>query len=134
MIPEFRRRFNEHWTPELYAELLRRIDRTCGTHVSFRCSETPVFLPAPLLDKMVRYGQELYAQLAQNGEYRRASTEAIPPQFRVPNETAHPLFVQADFGFVREPDGSLEPKLVEIQGFPSVYAFQIGRASCRERV
>ena len=139
MIPELRSRFNQHWTPELYAEFLSRIDGTSGTHVGFRCSETPVFLPRELLDKMIRYGRELYGQLADNAQYRAASEAAIPAQFKVPNEAEHPLFVQADFGLIRLTDGSLEPRLVEIQGFPSLYAFQaalaeIGRASCRERV
>src|SRR5581483_927402 len=46
------------------------------------------------------------------------------PEFNTPNEAPHPLFVQADFGLVRLEDASLEPKLVEIQGFPSVYGFQ----------
>ncbi|MBV9082873.1 MAG: hypothetical protein JOZ62_09370, partial [Acidobacteriaceae bacterium] len=128
MIPELRKRFNALWKPALYAEFLRRIDETAGTHVSFRCSETPVFLPDALLEKMVRYGRELYGQLAENAEYRRASRAAIPERFRVPNETEHPLFVQADFGFVREADGTLEPKLVEIQGFPSIYGFQAALA------
>ena len=128
MIPELRKPFNRHWTPELYTEFLRRIDDTSATHVGFRCSETPVFLPPDLLDKMVRYGQELYRQLVSNTQYRTASDVTIPPQFKVPNEAEHPLFVQADFGLVREPDGTLEPKLVEIQGFPSVYAFQAALA------
>lgn len=124
MILEFRHHFNQHWTPELYAELLRRNDEHCGAHVEFRRSETPVFYPKLLLDKMILYGQELYHQLAGNPDYKHASDCAIPAQFNVPNETVHPLCVQADFGLVRLDDGSLEPKLVEIQGFPSVYAFQ----------
>jgi hypothetical protein len=124
VIPSLRAAFNQHWTPDLYGEFLRRIDETSSTHVGFRCSETPVFLPLDLLDKMVRYGQELYGQLASNPDYRAASDAAIPPHFKVPNEAEHPLFVQADFGLVREPDGALSPKLVEIQGFPSLYAFQ----------
>ncbi len=134
MIPELRRRFNAQWTPELYAEFLRRVDETAGTHVGFRCSETPVFLPTPLLEKMVRYGKELYQQLAGNAEYGRASEAAIPPPFRAPNEALHPLFVQADFGLVREPDGSLEPKLVEIQGFPSIYGFQAALAKDYQQI
>ena len=134
MLPELRRRFNEQWRPELYAEFLRRIDDVAGTHVDFRCSETPIFFPKPLLEKMSRYGQELYQQLAHNGEYRKASDAAIPARFRVPNEAEHPLFVQADFGLVREPDGTIEPKLVEIQGFPSLYAFQPALAEVYRRV
>ena len=107
---------------------MRRLEEVCGTPVGFRCSETPVFLPPDLLAKMTRYGRELYAQLASNPDYRAASNAAIPGQFNAPNEAEHPLFVQADFGLVREPDGRLEHKLVEIQGFPSVYAFQAALA------
>ncbi|MGI9071453.1 MAG: hypothetical protein ACR2JB_09100 [Bryobacteraceae bacterium] len=134
MLPELRERFNAQWRPERYAEFLRHIDNLAGTHVDFRCSETPVFFPKPLLDKMARYGQELYHQLVQNHEYRGASESAIPARFRVPNEAEHPLFVQADFGLVREPDGTLEPKLVEIQGFPSLYAFQPALAEVYRRI
>jgi hypothetical protein len=133
VIPELRSRFNRHWTPELYAAFLRRIDETSGTHVGFRCSETPVFLRRDLLDKMVRYGRELYGQLARNAQYRAASEATMPAQFKAPQETEHPLFVQADFGLIRLPDGSLEPKLVEIQGFPSLYAFQAALADEYQR-
>lgn len=134
MITELRSRFNQHWTPKFYAEFLRGINDKSGTQVGFRCSETPVFLPSELIEKMVRYGRELYGQLASNAEYRAASESAIPAQFKVPNEAVHPLFVQADFGLVRLADGSLEPKLVEIQGFPSVYAFQAALAEEYQRV
>lgn len=128
MIPELRERFNEKWSPEQYQALLRTIYRKAGTEVGFRCSETPVFLPTELLGTMVRYGRELYGQLAANPDYLRASDAAIPTEFRVPNEAEHPLFVQADFGLVRDENGQLEPKLVEIQGFPSIYGFQFALA------
>lgn len=128
MIPELRSEFNRRWRPELYAEFLSRLDECAGTHVSFRCSETPVFLPRHLVDKMVRYGLELYRQLAGNPEYLKAARNAIPSGFNVPNEAPEPLFLQADFGLVREPDGALEPKLVELQGFPSIYALQAALA------
>src|SRR5207244_11386837 len=34
------------------------------------------------------------------------------------------MFIQVDFGLVRDSDGNLQPKLVELQGFPSLYAYQ----------
>ena len=57
-------------------------------------------------------------------EYRKASFEAIPHQFKVPRETPRPTFIQVDFGLVRDQSGRLQPKLVELQGFPSLYAYQ----------
>ncbi|MBV8829874.1 MAG: hypothetical protein JO108_11675 [Acidobacteriaceae bacterium] len=124
MIPELRKRFNAHWRPELYSRFLRRANEAVGTPIEFRLNETPVFLPRPLLDKMIRYGIELYEQLANNYEYRRVSDAAVPSNFYVPNEDRHPLFMQVDFGLIQQSDGTLQPRLVEIQGFPSVYGFQ----------
>jgi hypothetical protein len=124
VIPELRKRFNQSWSPEKYRTFLQKLTEASGAPVGFRCSETPVFLPPDLLATTVRYGRELYEQLAAHPDYKVASDEAIPDRFRVPNEPEHPLFVQADFGLVRSEDGSLQPKLVEIQGFPSIYALQ----------
>ncbi len=123
MIPALRQQFNANYTPEKYQRLLKLLEERCGTPVKFRVCETPCFLPKPLLDQMCEYGKELVQQL--NGiDYRKVSSAAIPEQFKVPHETAHPLFVQVDFGLVRDQTGRLQPKLVELQGFPSLYAYQ----------
>ena len=123
MIPALRQQFNANYTPEKYQRLLKLLEERCGTPVKFRVCETPCFLPRPLLDQMCEYGKELVQQL--NGiDYRKVSSAAIPEQFKVPHETAQPLFVQVDFGLVRDQTGRLQPKLVELQGFPSLYAYQ----------
>ena len=119
MIPELRRQFNSSFTPEKYAQFLRRLDEGCGTHVGFRNSETPIFLPRALFDRMAREGAELIHQL-MTPEYLARSEETVPPEYRVPNEDARPLFIQVDFGLTAD----REPKLVEIQAFPSLYAYQ----------
>jgi hypothetical protein len=99
------------------------MEERCATPIKFRLCETPCFFPQPLLDQMTQYGKEVVQQL--NGlEYRKASFDAIPPDFNVPNETPHPMFIQVDFGLVRDTAGKLQPKLVELQGFPSLYAYQ----------
>ncbi|HVO99827.1 MAG TPA: hypothetical protein VMT15_17265 [Bryobacteraceae bacterium] len=120
MIPELRRRFNAtSYTPERYQRFLRLLDEGCGTHVKFRNCETPIFIPRPLMERMERDGSELIHQL-MTPEYLKRSEETIPAAYRVPNEDARPLFIQVDFGLTE----ALEPKLVEIQAFPSLYAYQ----------
>ena len=57
-------------------------------------------------------------------QYLRASDASIPPQYKVANESERPMFLQVDFGLVRNGSGELEPKLVELQAFPSVYEYQ----------
>jgi len=125
MILPLRKQFNAGFTPEKYQTFLRRIDEACGTHVEFRLSETPCFFPKTLLDRMAEDGKVLIRQLVESPEYLARSNSSIPEEFRVPNEPAHPMFVQVDFGVVRNADGELEPKLVELQAFPSLYAYQV---------
>ncbi len=93
--------------------------------MSFRLSETPCFFPKALLERMAEDGKELIRQLVESPEYRARSEASIPAEFRVPNEPAHPMFVQVDFGLVRDAAGELQPKLVELQAFPSLYAYQV---------
>ena len=103
--------------------LLHTMADRCGAPVEFRVSETPCFIPRSLLDQMSRYGKELIHQL-DTPEYLKASREAIPAEFNVRQESSHPLFIQVDFGLVRDASGNLQPKLVEMQAFPSLYAYQ----------
>jgi len=124
MIPSLRKQFNRGFTPEKYQAFLRQIDEACGTHVQFRLSETPCFFPKPLIDRMAADGAELIRQLVDNPAYLAKSDEAVPAEFKVPNEPRHPMFVQVDFGLVRDARGELQPKLVELQAFPSLYAYQ----------
>ena len=124
MIPSLRKQFNGSFTPEKYQSFLRRMDEVCRTHVQFRLSETPCFFPKALIDRMARDGQALVRQLVDNLTYRTKSDEAVPAEFKVPNEAPHPMFVQVDFGLVRDSNGELQPKLVELQAFPSLYAYQ----------
>ena len=124
MIPSLRTQFNNGFTPDKYQTFLRRVDDLCGTHVQFRLSETPCFFPKALLQRMAADGKDLIQQLVENPEYRKKSDEAVPAEFKVPNEPHHPMFVQVDFGLVRDARGQLQPKLVELQAFPSLYAYQ----------
>lgn len=123
MIPDLRERFNAQFTPEKYAGFLSRLEAATGTPVTFRNCETPCFFPIPLVDRMAREGSELIRQLT-SPEYQAIAGQSVPPQFDVPGEPDHPLFVQVDFGLMREPSGELAPRLVEIQAFPSLYAYQ----------
>ena len=124
MIPSLRQQFNASFTPEKYRAFLRRIADVSGTHVQFRLSETPCFIPKQLIDRMARAGEDLIRQLVDSPAYRAKSDEAVPVEFNVPNEAAHPMFVQVDFGLVRDAHGEVLPKLVELQAFPSLYAYQ----------
>lgn len=124
MISRLRTRFNREYTPEKYRKFLQDLTATCGTLTEFRVSETPCFLPQALMKQMCAYGKELTHQLVNSKEYRKASDAAVPAAYNVANENRLPMFLQVDFGIVRNANGELEPKLVELQAFPSLYGYQ----------
>jgi hypothetical protein len=124
MIFSYRHDFNARFTPEKYDRLRREMTARCGMEVPFALCETPCFFPNALVARMGDDGKTLIRQLVENPEYRARSEASIPAEFRVPNESAHPMFVQVDFGLVRDAAGELQPKLVELQAFPSLYAYQ----------
>jgi hypothetical protein len=92
--------------------------------VEFRVAETPIFLPKAMLDEMAQAGAALTTRLLAWPEYLAGANSSIPKEFRVAGESKHPNFLTADFALVKTSDGRLAPRLVEIQAFPSVYAYQ----------
>jgi hypothetical protein len=124
VIPDLRARFNERFVEDDYASLLSRLERRCGSRVEFRVAETPIFIPHALLQELSTHGAELTHSIIDNAPCLDAARNAIPPGYRVANETAHPNFLTADFALVRDADGALVPRLVELQAFPSVYGYQ----------
>jgi hypothetical protein len=124
MIPHLRSEFNKTFTEEKYELFLKRLDAISGCHIEFRVAETPVFIPAALMKTMEQAGKEIILQLVSNIEYQKLAGKTIPPEFNVPNEEPHPLFAAVDFGLVAEKNGEVVPKLIELQGFPSLFAFQ----------
>lgn len=125
MLEPFRSEFNQQqFSPGRYAELKSRLNARTRTKIDFRICETPCFFPAALLDEMVQTGRELTHQLLDNPEYMRLSDGAIPDRYRIPNDNHRPNFMTVDFGLVRNEAGRLEPRLVELQAFPSILGYQ----------
>jgi hypothetical protein len=124
MIPDLRRRFNQQFSSEKYRRFLSALDQRCRTRVKFRVAETPCFFHRALLEQMAQDGRELVHQLLSSWDYRKQSDKTIPNEYNVPNQSAKPTFLQVDFGLARDQSGHIVPKLVELQAFPSLYAYQ----------
>lgn len=125
MIPELRRQFNAAFSPKAYDALLGELFRESGGRVRFRVAETPIFVSRDLLKGMADEGAELTRFLMADPAYLDAARRAIPVGYHVAGETSHPHFLTADFALVRTEAGELAPRLVEIQAFPSVFAYQV---------
>ncbi|MEM5564214.1 hypothetical protein WNY78_03835 [Psychroserpens sp. AS72] len=124
MIKDIRSAYNSNFTEEKYQTFLKDIDSTFNYNVKFKIAETPVFITKALKSKLVEACNEIMSVINKpnfkeltNGAFFDATTI-------VPNEDDHSKFIQLDFGICKNENGELAPKLIELQGFPSLYAFQ----------
>lgn len=124
MNPSARKTYNENFTEEKYADFLVDLNTGLKKPIEFRIAETPVFLTDDFRDKLVRAGNEIIATTLKPN-FKQLSERAIPNKWRVANENGHPHFIALDFGVCKDDADSIVPKLIEMQGFPSLYGFQV---------
>lgn len=129
MHSELRSRFNADFTPEKYAMLEHCMNETEKWPTDFRVSETPIFLTPEFTQEITRAAHAIVDQ-TRTPEFARHSRDAIPAGLEVPRETPHPTFLQVDFAICEGTDGPLTPRLIELQAFPSLYAFQLFFLRC----
>ena len=123
MIPEIRQRYNEQFTQEHYQAFLQDLYSQFNHVPGFRIAETPVFIPAALKDKIFEACQEI-AEVILRPDFKALTEPSLTDSNRVPNEDAHTTFLQMDFGLCEGANGEIVPKLIEVQGFPSLYFYQ----------
>jgi hypothetical protein len=126
-----RARFNADFTPDKYATLVRCVNETEKWLTDFRVSETPIFLTREFTDEVTSAAKKI-VDLVRTPEFARHSASAIPPGLEVPNESAHPNFLAVDFG-ICEVGQRLAPRLIELQGFPSLFGFQFMLLHCMRK-
>ncbi len=123
MIPELRDDFNARFDEQVYHEMIRDINNSYFHSLVFRVAETPLFLPDDFTQKLIDASRNML-QVIRQPDYKKKVKDAIPPQLVVANEDDHPTFLQIDFAICRDEHGEFIPQLIELQGFPSLYAFQ----------
>lgn len=124
MISKYRDWYNHQWTPELYKEFLSGVYAAHNHVTPFRIAETPFFIPALLKNRLLEACDNINKVICQPN-FKELTQNAIPdPSLLVPGEDSHTTFLQMDFGITLDEKGQPMPKLIEIQGFPSVYFFQ----------
>ncbi len=124
MIPEKRKKFNDSFSTDKYQAVLKDLRTSFGVDGGFRVAETPVFMPRYLKNRLIEASSEIMHSV-MSPEYLDQSLQAIPKEWNTPGKSDHPEFVVADFAITLDENGLLKPMLIEVQGFPSVYFFQI---------
>ncbi|MFA7615435.1 MAG: hypothetical protein WCY16_02510 [Weeksellaceae bacterium] len=122
MIPKYRKEFNRLFTAEKYQRIQQLVRESCGADCGFRLSESPVFLTSDFKNKLISACNSIVEQIKSMSP--EELSKAIPKNHIVPNDTKKPHFLAIDFGICKDENGGISPKLIELQGFPSLYGFK----------
>ncbi|MBS1733254.1 MAG: hypothetical protein JST02_08160, partial [Bacteroidetes bacterium] len=123
MEKSLRSQFNKDFTEEKYKAYMNEIEALRPGALDFRNAETPVFIGKTFKNKMLSACEDIIDVITAPN-FKELTERSIPSNLIVPGEDAHPQFVVFDFGICKNEQGELEPQLIEMQGFPTLFAFQ----------
>ena len=132
MYRQAREVFNASFSQEKYEALLASIHKQYPDQLDFRVAESPVFISRELKTKLLIASNEIIDAILKPS-FKELTDAAIPEKFRFPNESENPEFLAIDFALTNNKAGILNPKLIELQGFPSLFAYQAFLSSLYKR-
>lgn len=124
MIPTFRKQFNQAFTETKYQQYLNYFNSLYPNAIGFRIAETPIFIPEKFKIQMLEVGDYVCNQI-QSPHFKSITEKAIPSLGLTPNEKGLPECIVMDFAIAHNEENEIVPALIELQGFPSLFAFEI---------
>ncbi|MBS1759659.1 MAG: hypothetical protein JST23_05975 [Bacteroidetes bacterium] len=124
MIPSIRKEYNNTFTKEKYEAFLKELQAAHPNTLEFRVAETPIFVPKDFTEKLLDVCDHIIDVITLP-EFKELTKNAIPKNLQVPNENEHSHFIAFDFGICINEADEYEPQLIEMQGFPSLFAYEV---------
>lgn len=123
MRPDLQSEFNRRVTDQSYVSLVSSLERRLGIPIEFRISEMPIIISSEFADEMQQAAQQIIMECVLPENILR-STATLHPRYTVARENDRPLFSVVDFAVTVDSNGRYVPKLIELQGFPSLFGYQ----------
>ena len=123
MIKAQRQEFNQNFSKEKYEAYVKEIENLHPGALDFRNAETPVYVPKEFTNKMLKACDDI-VDVITSPKFMELTERGIPQNVYVPGQNSHSHFIAFDFGVCENDKGELEPQLIEMQGFPTLFAFQ----------
>ena len=124
MVPAIRKEFNTNFTKEKYESFLKDLNSKHPGAIEFRVAEIPIFADKAFTKKMLDACESI-VDVITDPEFKTITNRAIPTGEYVANETPQSHMIAFDFGVCINDNNELEPQLIEMQGFPTLYGFQV---------
>lgn len=124
MIASIRQQYNAAFSQEKYQAFLQELKSKHTDAIDFRVAETPVFIDKSFTNKILSACESI-VDFIVSPNFKQITDRAIPEKLNVPGENTHTHFIAFDFGICQNQQGELTPQLIEMQGFPTLFAHQI---------
>ncbi len=124
MIPSIRTAFNAQFTEASYQQYLSILNAEFKESIPFRIAETPVFIDKSFKEALLAAGDAI-CQFITQPNFGALTNQSIPEGLKIPNEQAFPDCLVIDFAIAEGKEGRAVPALIELQGFPSLFAFEL---------
>lgn len=124
MVPALRQAFNAAFTKEKYEAFLVDLNNGYPGAIEFRVAETPVFISKAFAQKVTDTCEHIVDVITEPN-FRALTQRSIPAGEQVPGENDHCHMIAFDFGICINQQNELEPQLIEMQGFPTLFGFQV---------
>ncbi len=128
MRPDLQRSFIDKVTDESYARFKNELNESLGVEIAFRVCEMPIFVSHDFRKVLETSAIEIIQQCVRP-EYLARTDSTLTPSATARNQNDRPLFSVVDFAVCTDDDGNWQPKLIELQGFPSLLGYQYLYAS-----
>jgi len=124
MVPEIRKKYNLEFTQQKYEAFLKDINTAYSFPVEFRIAETPIFIGKEFKNEILN-AVDLITSYLMSEEYQKISGNAIPEGMKVPGDPGYPAMMAIDFAICKDEKGKFIPKLIELQGFSSLFFYEL---------
>ncbi len=125
MLDQYQRSYAaNNFTANKYKGFIQQMNSLMGMVIEYRICEMAAFVSNSFQSKLEEASISIVEECVQ-AEYLVNAAPALQPRYTVPNQHAKPMFSTVDFAVTQNPlTGEFEPKLIELQGFPSLFGYQ----------
>jgi len=129
MIASIRQKFNTAFTEEAYQNYLDSLNTPFPGVLDFSVAETPIFIGKDFTEKVLATG-DYVNQVIQSDSFKSITEPSLENVALFPNETALPQCIVMDFAIAMNEHNEIAPALIELQGFPSLFAYEVLQDEC----
>jgi len=129
MIASLRKKFNAAFSEKAHQNYLAALNTPFPNALDFTVAETPIFIDKDFTKKMLATG-EYVNQVIQSNSFKSITEPSLKNIPLFANESALPQCIVMDFAIAMNEQNKIVPALIELQGFPSLFAYEILQDEC----